>query len=200
MPTLNVAGWWDQEDFYGPVRDLRGAREARHEAPELPRRRPVEPRRLVAADRRRARRRFRSAARRPQYFRDEVQAPWFALLPEGQGHAAILPEALTFEAGSNQWRRWDAWPPKTRHRRRGALLRRRTRRWRSTTPGRRRRRHSTATSRIPRIPVPYRQRPIQATYFPGGSKWSTWLVEDQRFVDDRADVLSWETHAARRRT
>jgi putative CocE/NonD family hydrolase len=42
-------------------------------------------------------------------------------------------------------------------------------------------------------PVPYRHRPIQATYFPGGSKWSTWLVEDQRFVDDRADVLSWET-------
>ena len=19
MPTLNVAGWWDQEDFYGPI-------------------------------------------------------------------------------------------------------------------------------------------------------------------------------------
>ena len=45
----------------------------------------------------------------------------------------------------------------------------------------------------PAHPVPYRQRPIQPTYFPGGSKWSTWLVEDQRFVDDRADVLSWET-------
>ena len=45
----------------------------------------------------------------------------------------------------------------------------------------------------PAHPVPYRQRPIQATYFPGGSKWSTWLVEDQRFVDDRPDVLSWET-------
>ena len=45
----------------------------------------------------------------------------------------------------------------------------------------------------PAHPVPYRQRPIQATYFPGGSKWSAWLVEDQRFVDDRADVLSWET-------
>ena len=45
----------------------------------------------------------------------------------------------------------------------------------------------------PAHPVPYRQRPIQPTYFAGGSKWSTWLVEDQRFVDDRADVLSWET-------
>ena len=52
----------------------------------------------------------------------------------------------------------------------------------------------------PAHPVPYRQRPIQPTYFPGGSKWSTWLVEDQRFVDDRADVLSWESAAARRRT
>jgi len=41
--------------------------------------------------------------------------------------------------------------------------------------------------------VPYRQRPIQATYFPGGSKWSTWLLEDQRFVDDRLDVLSFES-------
>ena len=45
----------------------------------------------------------------------------------------------------------------------------------------------------PAHPVPYRHRPIQPTYFPGGSKWGTWLVEDQRFVDDRADVLSWET-------
>ena len=41
--------------------------------------------------------------------------------------------------------------------------------------------------------MPYRHRPIQATYFPGGSKWYTWLVEDQRFVDDRPDVLSWES-------
>jgi hypothetical protein len=45
----------------------------------------------------------------------------------------------------------------------------------------------------PAHPVPYRHRPIQPTYFPGGSKWPAWLVEDQRFVDDRDDVLSWET-------
>ena len=51
----------------------------------------------------------------------------------------------------------------------------------------------------PAHPVPYRQRPIQPTYFPGGSKWSTWLVEDQRFVDDRPDVLSWESRRSSRR-
>jgi len=46
----------------------------------------------------------------------------------------------------------------------------------------------------PAHPVPYRRRPIPPTYFPGGpSGWSTWLFEDQRFVDDRPDVLTWET-------
>src|SRR6202022_2541234 len=46
----------------------------------------------------------------------------------------------------------------------------------------------------PAHPVPYRHRPIDVTYpedHPGG--WYTWLVEDQRFVDQRPDVLTWRT-------
>src|ERR1019366_9607020 len=42
----------------------------------------------------------------------------------------------------------------------------------------------------PADPVPYRHRPIQSTYA-GGSKWYTWLVEDQRFVTGRNDVASF---------
>ena len=45
----------------------------------------------------------------------------------------------------------------------------------------------------PASPVPYRQRPIQATYDPKGSEWYTWLVQDQRFLQGRSDVLSWQT-------
>ena len=45
----------------------------------------------------------------------------------------------------------------------------------------------------PAHPVPYRRRPIQATYDPRGSGWSTWLTEDQRFVDGRPDVLTYRT-------
>src|SRR5207244_13150938 len=45
----------------------------------------------------------------------------------------------------------------------------------------------------PAHPVPYRHRPIQATYDPRGSGWYTWLTEDQRFVDGRPDVLTWKT-------
>jgi putative CocE/NonD family hydrolase len=38
----------------------------------------------------------------------------------------------------------------------------------------------------PANPVPYRPRPIDVA-----NGWTTWLVEDQRFVDHRPDVLSW---------
>jgi predicted acyl esterase len=44
----------------------------------------------------------------------------------------------------------------------------------------------------PSNPVPYRKRPIIQTYGQG-STWSTWLVDDQRFLSDRKDVLSWST-------
>jgi putative CocE/NonD family hydrolase len=44
----------------------------------------------------------------------------------------------------------------------------------------------------PSKPVPYRQRPVEETYGPG-SRWYTWLTDDQRFVDNRPDVLTWLT-------
>jgi putative CocE/NonD family hydrolase len=43
----------------------------------------------------------------------------------------------------------------------------------------------------PANPVPYRPRPVTPTY--PGPEWPVWLVEDQRFVDHRPDVLSWQT-------
>jgi putative CocE/NonD family hydrolase len=44
----------------------------------------------------------------------------------------------------------------------------------------------------PANPVPYRKRPILGTYAQGSS-WYTWLVDDQRFLVDRKDVLSWRS-------
>ena len=131
-----------------------------------------------------------------------MQAPFFAYFLKDKG-TRDFPEALTFEAGANQWRRWEPVA--------AGEARRDDRRRSTSAPDERARRRmrrraaerdaaSTSYVSDPAHPVPYRQRPIQATYFPGGSKWSTWLVEDQRFVDDRADVLSWETRAARRAT
>ncbi len=41
----------------------------------------------------------------------------------------------------------------------------------------------------PAKPVPYRPRPVVGE----GTGWRTWLVTDQRFVDGRPDVLTYET-------
>ncbi|MGC9223464.1 MAG: CocE/NonD family hydrolase [Terracidiphilus sp.] len=41
----------------------------------------------------------------------------------------------------------------------------------------------------PAKPVPYRPRPVVGE----GGAWRTWLLTDQRFVDGRPDVLSYET-------
>jgi putative CocE/NonD family hydrolase len=190
VPTLNVAGWWDQEDFYGPLRIYEALEQHDTHGRNFL---VVGPWNHGGWSRQPGDRlgpiRFDSAT--AKHFRDEVQAPWFAYFLKDKGKLD-QPEALTFEAGSNRWRRWNAWPPKqnTEERRLyfgpGESL--------SFEPPRADDSQAHDSYRSdPAHPVPYRHRPIEATYFPGGSKWPAWLVEDQRFVDDRDDVLSWET-------
>jgi uncharacterized protein len=189
VPTLNVAGWWDQEDFYGPIRIYDALEKSDTAGLNY----------LVVGPWRHggwssgkgdALGAIPFGSNTAEYFREQVQAPFFAYFLKDKGTRGF-PEALTFEAGSNEWRRWDAWPPVKRTEARG-LYPAADRVLSFTKPP------STADAfdafmSDPAHPVPYRHRPIQPTYFRGGSKWSTWLVEDQRFVDDRADVLSWET-------
>jgi uncharacterized protein len=190
VPTLNVASWWDQEDFYGPLAIYQAFE--RYDTKGLNhlvvgpwnhgggRRQPGDRLGKIAFD---------SAT--GTFFREEIEAAWFAHYLKDRG-VLDLPKALTFEAGTNRWRRWDAWPPRT-----GVQEQRlyfgadRTLSFAAPGDG-----DETSADRYvsdPAHPVPYRHRPIQATYFPGGSAWSTWLVEDQRFVDQRADVLAWES-------
>jgi uncharacterized protein len=189
VPTLNVGGWWDQEDFYGPLR-IYEALEAfdtddlnylvvgpwNHGGWARP---PGDALGPIP---------FGSAT--SDYFLKEVQAPWFAYWLKDQG-TLELPEALTFESGSNSWRSWDTWPPKQDVQDRNMYFRADGQLSFEAPPADEPEPFDAYTS-DPEHPVPYRHRPIQATYGPG-STWRTWLVEDQRFVDDRADVLSYES-------
>ena len=193
VPTLNVAGWWDQEDFYGPLR-IYDALE-RHDTQGM--------NYLVVGPWRHggwaggtgdSLGAIPFGSNTAEYFREKVQAPFFAYFLKDKG-AKEFPQALTFEAGANEWRRWDQWPP-TKETELRALRFGPAEQLTLMGGGRREAAGESGFDEFvsdPAHPVPYRQRPIQPTYFPGGSKWSTWLVEDQRFVDDRADVISWET-------
>ena len=189
VPTLNVAGWWDQEDFYGPLTIYRELEKHDDQSKNFL---VVGPwnhggwnrgagRRLGAID-------FGSAT--GEYFRAKIQAPFFAFYLKDKG-TLTQPEATVFESGSNRWRTFSAWPPKEATER--SLFFRANGRLSFSAPGAAESGAFDSYLSDPAHPVPYRHRPIEPTYYPKGSGWSVWLLEDQRFVTDRADVLHWTT-------
>jgi putative CocE/NonD family hydrolase len=187
VPTLNVAGWWDQEDFFGPLRiyeelekhDQRGHNYLvvgpwNHGGWASG---PGDKLGNIA---------FGSPT--GKFFRDKVQAPWFAYYLKDKGKLD-LPEALTFQTGTNRWVRHAHWPPRQTVPRKlyfqagGKLA--------FTPPPVGAGAASDAYVSDPANPVPYRPRPVRPTY--PGPEWPTWMVQDQRFANDRPDVLGWQT-------
>ncbi|HEX5829371.1 MAG TPA: CocE/NonD family hydrolase [Gemmatimonadaceae bacterium] len=191
VPTLHVAGWWDQEDFFGPFAIYQALEQRDRDRRNFLVVGPwnhggwnrSDGRTLGRID-------FGSAT--SVHFRERIQAPFFRCQLKERCDAP-QPEAVVFEAGANEWRSYDAWPPKVGVVRRslyfgagGALT------WDPPAAGGGERGFDEYVSN-PTTPVPYRPRPIEATYDRRGSRWSTWQVEDQRFVHGRPDVLSWVT-------
>ena len=191
VPTLNVGGWWDQEDFYGPLKIY-----------ELLERHDSLNRNFLvvgpwnhggwARGPGNQLGNIRFGVNTGEYFRDSVQATFFAHYLKDK--LLDLPEALTFEAGADRWVRSDAWPPRT-SRARDLYFGPAGRLSFERPPLPPERAPSAFDSYVsdPAHPVPYRNRPIEPTYYPKGSGWYTWLLQDQRFVQSRPDVLSWET-------
>ena len=185
---MNVAGWWDQEDFYGPQK----AYEIWEKKDQYHKNHIVigpwnhggwaggEGSRLGNI-------KFDTAT--GVTFRKDIQARWFAYYLKGKGNG-VFPEAITFQTGSNQWKNYDSWPPLAAQKKNlyvhanGKLS--------FDIPTETDTKAFDSYVSDPAHPVPYRTRPIEETYGPG-SRWYTWLTEDQRFVHNRPDVLSWET-------
>jgi len=189
VPTLNVAGWWDQEDFYGPVTIYRALEthddKSRNFLVVGPWRHggwaggPGQ--KLGKID-------FGSAT--GEYYRSRIEAPFFAYYLKDKG-SLEQPEATVFESGSNRWRTFSAWPPREATTR--SLYFHANGRLSFTPPTASEGSSFDSYISDPAHPVPYRPRPIEPTYYKKGSGWYTWLLEDQRFVQNRPDVLSWET-------
>lgn len=187
VPNLNVAGFWDQEDPWGPWQIFRHA--AEHD--------PDHTNFMVAGPW------FHGMWRFPKgdsiglialgghetarEFRETIEAPFFRYYLHGEGEKPSW-QATTFQSGSNRWRIYVAWPPPEGRTRNLYLHADGTLSFeapRAGAPGT----GFRAYVSDPANPVPYRQRPISPTY-PGGD-WRSWEVADQRFVDGRPDVLTY---------
>jgi len=187
VPSLNVAGFWDQEDPWGPWQIFRHA--AEHD--------PDHTNFMVAGPW------YHGQWRAPKAdsiglialgghetareFRETIEAPFFRYYLHGRGEKPSW-QVTTFQSGANRWRSYAVWPP-TEAKPTSLYLHADGRL--SFDRPRAEQRGSGYREYVsdPANPVPYRQRPISPTY-PAGD-WRTWEVADQRFVDQRPDVLTF---------
>jgi putative CocE/NonD family hydrolase len=185
VPNLNVAGFWDQEDPFGPWRIFR------QEKLDDPRGTAL----MVAGPWFHGAWHANGASTlgivplgqdTAMAYRKNIEAPFFAYWLHGKGEQPG-PTVRTFQTGSNSWKSYGQWPPAQA--KPTSLYLHGDGRLDFTAPGPAEATgHRTYVS-DPSSPVPYRARPISPTY-PGGD-WRMWEAQDQRFVDGRPDVLTF---------
>ena len=127
------------------------------------------------------------------YFRKKILAPFLAqYLKDGAPKADVAP-VTAFETGTNEWRRYSAWPPKAEGERAGKMTPLYLRAGlkvghEAPKPG-----DAAFEEYIsdPAKPVPFVRRPIKTMGYEEDNPWPRWLVDDQREASGRPDVVTF---------
>jgi putative CocE/NonD family hydrolase len=185
VPNLNVAGFWDQEDPWGPWQIYKHAAQNDPDHTNLMVAGPWFHGQWARDDGSSLGMLNFGGHKTGLEFREQIEAPFFRYWLHGQGDKPAW-AAKMFETGSNVWRTYADWPVKgsvatSLYLHGDGTL--------SFTPPAKTETPYREYVSDPAHPVPYRQRPISPTY-PEGD-WRRWEAADQRFVDDRSDVLTF---------
>jgi putative CocE/NonD family hydrolase len=118
----------------------------------------------------------------------KIQKSWFDYWLKGIGNGKF-PEAQCYQTGSNVWKQYAKWPDPAAAQTKMYLQDNFKLAFKKPASG-----DNGFDSYVsdPENPVVYRTRPIELTYY-DSSEWETWLVEDQRLLAHRPDVLSYST-------
>jgi len=180
-PVLNVTGWFDQEDFYGPMSIYYTIEK------ETPRNQST----LVVGPWNHGgwgagggdslgAVKFGSAT--GDYFRQEVQLPFFQRWLKDKPVKALA-KAVVFETGTNVWKNYDNWPPKAVVKRN--LYLQEGRKLSFTPPS------ETGAAFDSYVDDP--TNPVPFTTEKRTTQGFLWMVEDQWFASTRPDVLTYQT-------
>jgi putative CocE/NonD family hydrolase len=183
--VMTVGGWFDAENLFGALETFKHIEAARPNsgAPNLLVMGPWQHGGWSRADGD-ALGNVKFNAKTSAYFREQIEFPFFEFQLKNKG-VFKHPKAWVFETGTNQWRKYDAWPP-TNARPRALYLRARGK-LAFEEPG-----NSEAAEPFdeyvsdPARPVPYLDK-IAIGMAP------EYMVADQRFAARRPDVLVYET-------
>ena len=188
VPTLWEQGLWDQEDMWGANHAYLALKAAGHESNNW----------LVLGPW------YHSQANHfgwntgvlkwpgdtAEQFRHEMVMPFFNQYLK-DGPPAKLARATLYEPAQKHWEHFDTWPSACEKGCAQPLKALYLQAEFSLSFDKPTGTHqSDSYVSDPAKPVPYVPRPLQ---FSDRDSWRTWLVRDQRFVDGRPDVLTYET-------
>jgi uncharacterized protein len=183
VPTLWLQGLWDQEDMYGAVHTWEALKAAGHEsnnhlvmgpwyhsqvngsAETLG---PLKWKGDTAAD-----------------FRRDVLIPFFDEYLKDRKPVDPLAQVMIYNPSENRWDHYADWPTVDEKHLTPMYMEARFGLGLEKPKG-----GEDSYVSDPAKPVPFLKPPIDED---GGKAWSTWLVQDQRAIGTRTDVLSYET-------
>ncbi len=193
VPTMYIHGLWDQEDIYGAI--------AAYEATE-PKDRNNDMNFLVMGPWSHGRSSGNGSFLGPLkfnedtalYFRRTILLPFLDERLKENAPKADTPPVLAYETGANTWVRYDAWPVSCESACKQKM------RMLYLKPGMQLGFDVAAPGGAPYAeyisnpaqPVLYSERPIRPVYS-RSSTWDRWLLEDQRILSKRPDVLSYQS-------
>jgi len=192
VPTLLVAGLWDQEDIYGAPAVYKAIKpnDTGNDKVFLVlgpwyHGQEIDDGSALGA--------LRFGSDTGLYFRQEILRPFLAQYLKDGAPKADVATVTAFETGTNIWRRLPTWPAGCLS---GCTVK--------ATPL-----YLAANLKLslaapkdgasrfdeyvsdPAKPVPYRARPSQPVGYTGRLTWPLWLVDDQREASGRTDVLTY---------
>lgn len=190
VPTMWLEGLWDQEDMWGAIHAWE-ADEPKDTANDM--------NYLVIGPWRHSQVNYLGDSLGPLRwngdtdlrFRRDVLLPFFNQYLK-DGPKADTPPVLIYNTGENHWDRFKKWPLSCD----SGCADRSKPLYLTAGGGLSFDAPDAAAAKFdpyisdPAKPVPYRPRPVVTT---DEDAWKTWLVHDQRFVDGRPDVLTYET-------
>jgi putative CocE/NonD family hydrolase len=190
VPVMLVHSLWDQEDIYGAMAVYSALQSQKGSAAVKLVMGPWHHGQSIGEGSSLGPLRFGSDTAR--YFREQILRPFLAQYLIDGAPGANLPAVTAFETGTNQWRKFDRWPPACEQGcatgTRSLYLQPDSRLgFDAPTAG------ATWSEYIsdPARPVPFRARPIQPVGYSDGLTWPRWLVDDQREASGRTDVLTF---------
>ncbi|QCR23587.1 CocE/NonD family hydrolase [Pontibacter sp. SGAir0037] len=179
--VLTVGGWFDQEDLYGPLKTYAGIEK---QSAKTSNKLVMGP--WIHGSWSRGEGAYlgdiRFGANTSEFYREQIEFPFFMHYLKGAADPQ-LPEAYIFETGTNQWKKYDAWPPKESQEKNlylhaGGKL--------SFEPPKAQQQAFDEYVSDPAKPVPFTSE-IRTL------RGSDFMYEDQRFAATRPDVLVYET-------